>query len=98
MEGTFSVGEFLTMVYQNADKAKTLGSTTTGADGNVTYLTLPGGIYTQFTGLGAYYPNGAETQRVGIKLDLPIKPTIQGYRNHVDEQLNKAVEYLEKIK
>lgn len=95
-EGTISVGEFLTMAFQKAPKAKTLGATTAGADGNVTYITLPGGIFVQFTGLGVYYPNGAETQRVGIKPDILVRPTIDEYRKFNDEQLSKAIEYLQK--
>ena len=97
-ENTMSVGEFLTMAYQKATKAITLGTTTAGADGNVTYLTLPGGIFTQFTGLGVYYPDGEETQRVGIKPTIEVKKTINGYRKNIDEQLNGAVDYLQKKK
>lgn len=97
-ENTMSVGEFLTMAFQKAEKVHTLGTTTAGADGNVIYAGLPGGISLQFTGLGVYYPDGAETQRVGIKPDILVKQTIEGYRKNEDEQLNKAVEYLQRIK
>jgi C-terminal processing protease CtpA/Prc len=93
-EGTISVGEFLTMAFQQAPQAKVLGTTTAGADGNTTYITLPGGIFVQFTGLGVYYPDGKETQRVGIKPDIEVKQTIAGFQQHKDEQLDKAVEYL----
>lgn len=95
-ESTISVGEILTMAFQKAVNAKTLGTTTAGADGNVTFLTLPGGIFVQFTGLGIYYPNGAETQRVGIKPDILVKTTIDGYQKNIDEQLTQAIKYLQK--
>ncbi|MFZ1800977.1 MAG: S41 family peptidase, partial [Chitinophagaceae bacterium] len=95
-ENTMSVGEFLTMAFQKAEKAHTLGTTTAGADGNVVYVGLPGGISLQFTGLGVYYPDGSETQRVGIQPDIMVEQTIEGYRKNNDEQLNKAVEYLQK--
>lgn len=97
-EQTWSVGEFLTMAFQKAKKAKTLGMTTTGADGNVTYVTLPGGIIVQFSGLGVYYPNGKETQRVGIRPDIITKQTVQGYQTNKDEQLQNAIDYLQKNK
>jgi C-terminal processing protease CtpA/Prc len=82
------------MAFQKAPKAKVMGTVTAGADGNVTYITLPGGIFVQYTGLGVYYPNGKETQRVGIQPDIVVKQTIAGYLNNKDEQLDKAVEYL----
>ncbi len=96
-ENTMSVGEFLTMAFQKAANAKTLGTTTAGADGNVIYMGLPGGISLQFTGLGVYYPDGSETQRVGIKPDILVKQTIEGYRKNTDEQLSKALVYLQKM-
>ena len=95
-ENTMSVGELLTMAYQKALHARIVGTTTSGADGNVTYITLPGNFFVQFTGLGVYYPNGKETQRVGIEPDIVVKQTIQGYANNEDEQLMKAVNYLRK--
>jgi len=46
--------------------------------------------------LGVYYPDGSETQRVGIKIDIPIKPTIAGIKAGRDELLEKAFELIEK--
>lgn len=95
-EGTISVGEFLAMAYQKIPGAKTMGTTTAGADGNITYAVLPGAMMVVFTGLGVYYPDGAETQRVGIRPDIPVQPTLEGYTKGVDEQLLQAQEYLRK--
>ena len=95
-ERTMSVGEFITMAYQKAFNAKTLGTTTSGADGNVTYMVLPGNFLVQFTGLGVYYPDGKETQRVGIHPDIVVPQTINGYLSSEDEQLDKAIKYLSK--
>lgn len=96
-EETQSTGEFLTMAYQLAPNAKVIGSSTAGADGNVTYpFALPGGFVTQITGLGVYYPNGKETQQIGIVADIRVKQTIIGFRNHEDDLLNKAVDVITK--
>lgn len=95
-ENAISVGEFLTMAYQTAPRARTLGTQTAGADGNITYIPLPGNFIAVFTGLGVYYPDGRETQRVGIKPDIVVEQTINGYRNNEDEQLKKAIEILKK--
>lgn len=93
-ENTMSVGETLTMCYQQAINKKIIGTPSAGANGNVTYITLPGGITVQFTGLGLYYPDGKETQRVGIKPDIFVPQTIKGYQQNRDEQLNAAIDYL----
>ncbi|MBN8837125.1 MAG: hypothetical protein J0I09_07695 [Sphingobacteriia bacterium] len=95
-EKTISVGEFLTMAYQKAPTAKTLGTTTAGADGNIAHIMLPGSINTVVTGLGVYYPNGKKTQRTGIKPDIEVTQTIWGYQQGIDEQLAKAVDYLKR--
>lgn len=71
-----------------------IGSQTAGADGNVSKVRLPGGIYTYITGLGIYYPDGGETQRVGIVPDIVVRPTIAGIRAGRDELLERALDYI----
>jgi C-terminal processing protease CtpA/Prc len=93
-EKTQSHAEFTAMSLQMAPRATVIGSTTAGADGNVSRIVLPGGIRTMITGLGVYYPNGKETQRVGIMPDLVVKPTIQGIIQNRDELLEKAIEII----
>ena len=95
-ERTQSLAEFTTMALQGSPNVIVIGNTTAGADGNVTHFKLPGGINTSFSGLGVYYPDGSETQRVGIKIDIPIKPTIAGIKAGRDELLEKAFELIEK--
>jgi C-terminal processing protease CtpA/Prc len=93
-EITQSSAEFHAMAYKVAPNAKIIGSTTAGADGNVTEINLPGGISTMITGIGVYYPDGGETQRVGIVPDIVVKPTINGIRSGKDELLEKAIELI----
>ena len=95
-ENTISVGEFSTMIFMKAPKAKVLGTPTAGADGNVTYISLPDGTLVSVTGLGVYFTDGRETQRVGIQPDILVKQTLSGYLNQKDEQLERAIEYLSK--
>lgn len=94
--GTISVGECMTMIFQKAKQAVVVGTTTAGADGNVTYLTLPGSIWMQYTGLGIYYPDGKETQRIGLTPDISVTPTVAGLREHRDEILEAAISYLKR--
>jgi len=97
-EQTQSSAEFHAMAYQVTPGAKVIGSTTAGADGNVSQLFLPGGIKTMISGIGVYYPDGKETQRVGIVPDLEIKPTIEGVKAGRDEVLEKAIEFFGELK
>jgi hypothetical protein len=93
-ETTQSLGEFITMAFRTAPKAKVIGSTTAGADGNISRFILPGGISTMISGIGVYYPDGTETQRIGIVPDIELKPTIQGIKKGQDELINKAIEII----
>lgn len=90
-ELTQSSAEFHAMAYQVNPNAVVIGSTTAGADGNVSRFYLPGGISTMISGIGIYYPDGKETQRVGIVPDIEVKPTIQGIKEGRDEIVEKAI-------
>ena len=46
------------------------------------------------TGLGVYYPDGRQTQRIGIVPDIEVKPTIAGIRQKKDELLERAIEVI----
>lgn len=91
-ENTQSHAEFTTMALQTADNVVTVGSQTAGADGNVSRLELGGGIKTSISGIGIFYPDGTETQRKGMKIDVEVYPTIEGIREGRDEVLEKAIE------
>jgi len=94
-ENTQSSSEYHVMAYQKAPKAIVLGSTTSAADGQVSPpFYLPGEIMTFITGMGVYYPSGEETQRTGIKIDIEVKPTIIGIKQHRDELIEKAIEII----
>ena len=94
-ETTQSSAEYHTMAFRTAPGAKVIGSTTAGADGNVSRIVLPGGIDTMISGIGVYYPDGTETQRIGIVPDIEVKPTIKGIREGRDELLEKAIAIIE---
>ena len=68
-----------------------VGSQTAGADGNVSFITLPGSVQTYFSGLGVYFPDGTNTQRIGIVPDVEVHPTIAGVQAGVDEVLQRAL-------
>lgn len=92
-ENTLSSSEF-TAMFLRTNKTIVIGSITSGADGNVSSIPLFGGIYTDISGIGIYYPDGRETQRIGIVPDIEVKPTIKGITEDKDELLDKAIEIL----
>ncbi|MCR4827618.1 MAG: peptidase S41 [Bacteroidales bacterium] len=93
-ENSQSHAEFCTMMYRTLPNSTVIGNTTAGADGNVVDIRLPGGVCSYFSGIGIYYPDGTETQRVGIIPDIYVWPTVQGIRDGRDELLEKALEWL----
>ena len=91
---TLSQAEYTTMAFQSSPNVTVIGSMTAGADGNVSQISLPGGILTAISGLGVYYPDGTETQRKGVKIDMVMHPTIKGIKEGRDEILEKAIEMI----
>lgn len=93
-EQSISQSEYTAMAFRAGVNTTIIGSTTAGADGNVSALALPGGLQTAISGIGIYYPDGKETQRVGIVPDIEAKPTVSGVRAGKDEVLEKAIEFI----
>ena len=93
-ENTQSQAEYTTMSFRAGSNTTVIGSHTAGADGSVSEIVLPGGLTTLISGCAVYYPDGRETQRVGIVPDIEVKPTIQGIREGRDELLEKAIEII----
>lgn len=93
-EETISQAEYTAMAFRAGDNTVIIGSQTQGADGNVSFIPLPGGLKAGISGIGVYYPDGRGTQRIGIVPDIEVKPTIQGIREGRDELLEKAIEII----
>jgi hypothetical protein len=89
-----SQAEYTTMAFQSSPNVKVIGSTTAGADGNVSRIILPGGLATMISGIGIFYPDGTPTQRVGVKIDKVLKPTLKGVLDGRDELLEAAKEMI----
>ena len=90
-EVSLSQAEYTAMALRAAPRAMVAGSTTAGADGNVSPIPLPGGIASLISGIGVFYPDRTPTQRIGIVPDLEIRPTIEGVRAGRDDVLEEAV-------
>lgn len=93
-EKSQSQAEYTAMAFRAVKNASLVGSTTAGADGNISVIALPGGLRTIISGIGIYYPNGKETQRVGIMPDIIVHPTINGVKSGKDELLETAIKVI----
>jgi C-terminal processing protease CtpA/Prc len=89
-----SQAEYTAMALRAMPNTVVMGSTTAGADGNVSEISLPGGLRTMLSGLGVFYPDHRQTQRVGIVPDVVVTPTIEGIAAGRDEVLDRAVELI----
>lgn len=72
-----------------------IGSATGGALGDLTEVTLPGGVRVRFPGDSVRRPDGSPLQRVGIHPDIAVEPTPVGIRNGIDEVLEEALRFLD---
>ena len=95
-EDSISRAEFVAMAFQTGDNVITVGNQTAAADGDVVIFEFIGGYKTAISGNGILYPDGSQTQRKGVKIDVEVKPTINGLRQGRDEVLEKAIELLSK--
>ena len=89
-----SASEFQVMALRTISGSQVVGSQTAGADGNISWIPLPLGYSTAFSGIGVYYPDKTETQGIGIVPDKVVYPTIEGIRNHQDEVLQAGVDLI----
>ncbi len=93
-ERTQSQGEYSAMALQTIPNSVTIGSRTAGGDGVVTEVPMGGKLNISYSGYGIYYPNKAQTQRVGVKIDIPIKKTVASVIKDQDLILQEALKYL----
>ena len=94
-ERTISQAEHTGLFFEAANGTKFIGSPTQGANGDVTSLSVPGGIYVHFSGQGVWHADGRQLQRVGLQPDIEVRPTLAGIRAGKDEVLDRAIEYVE---
>ena len=93
-ERTMSQAEHTGLFFEAANGTKFIGSQTAGANGDVTNLVLPGGLYVRFSGHDVRHADGRQLQRVGLVPDVEVKPTIAGIRAGRDEVLERALAFL----
>jgi len=97
-ERTISQAEHSGLYFEAACGTTFIGSPTAGANGDVTYFTLPGGLSVQFTGHDVRHADGRQLQRIGLVPHIEVRPTIKGIRENKDEVLERAITFLKEGK
>ena len=59
--------------------------------GTVAPVPLPGNLQSRISGLAVFYPDRTPTQRIGIKPDIWVTPTVGGIRAGRDELVETAI-------
>ena len=73
-----------------------IGERTAGTNGNINRITFSNGWSITFTGMKVLKHDGSRHHGIGINPTIQVSPTINGYLEDKDEQLEKAVELLSK--
>jgi C-terminal processing protease CtpA/Prc len=94
-EDAISQSEHTCMFFEAATDVTFIGTPTTGANGDVTFMVLPGNLPVTFTGHNVRHADGRQLQRVGIQPSVRVAPTIRGVAAGHDEVLDRAVKYLQ---
>lgn len=94
-ERTISQAEHTGLFLEAANGTVFIGGPTMGANGDVTNLSVPGGIYIRFTGQGVWHVDGRQLQRKGLQPAVEVYPTLAGIRDGRDEVLERAIEYIQ---
>ncbi len=96
-ERAFSQSEHSCLFVGATSNVTFVGTPTTGANGDVTVISLPGQLLARFTGHDIRHPDGRQLQRLGILPDIKVGPTIAGIRAGRDEVLSAAVAHLKSV-
>jgi C-terminal processing protease CtpA/Prc len=96
-ERAISQSEHTGLFFEAANGTTFIGSPSAGANGDITHMVLPGGITMVFTGHDVRYADGRPLQRVGLRPQVHVRPTLSGLQSGRDEVLERALEFLKGI-
>jgi C-terminal processing protease CtpA/Prc len=94
-EDAISQAEHLCLFFEAATDVTFIGTPTAGANGDITYMVLPGNLTVSFSGHDVRHADGRQLQRVGIQPTIRVAPTLRGLVAGRDEILEAAVKYLQ---
>lgn len=86
-----SQAEHSCLIFEAYTNVTFVGSPTRGANGNVARVALPGALQLTYTALTVAHADGRQLQNVGVVPQVPVSPTLAGFRAGRDEVLEKAL-------
>jgi carboxyl-terminal processing protease len=92
-EHTQSLSESVAAVLRLRPNTLVMGRQTAGTTGNITWITLPGGVSVSYTGVGVVGMQESFEQGNGVKIDLPILLTHANVTGHKDFMLEQAIRH-----
>lgn len=95
-EHTQSLAESVASALKVQPNTITMGRQTAGTTGNITWLTLPGGIEISYTGVGVEGAQQSFREGKGVQLDIPVTIDQAGIIQRRDYILERAMEYARK--
>lgn len=95
-QDAISLAEHTCLLLAGARPVTFIGTATSGANGDLSGISVPGGIYIRFSGADISWPSGKALQKSGVVPDVVAAPTIQGMLNGRDDVLEAAIAFLSK--
>jgi len=93
-EGSQSASETVGLILEANANATFIGSPTSGANGNVTTVVVPGALRLYFTGMNFMHGDGRRLQRKGLQPQIFVRPTPKGLAVGRDEVLERAIQFV----
>jgi C-terminal processing protease CtpA/Prc len=93
-ENAQSQAEHTGLFFEAATDVTFVGTPSAGANGDVTYMVLPGGYAVSFSGHDVRHADGRQLQRVGLQPTVRAAPTIAGFARGEDEVLAAGERWL----
>lgn len=91
-EGTFSQSEYTALALTSLPNAKSVGRQTSGTDGDISTIWLPGGVLTGFSGVSVLDSDGNPTYRTGLTPDIEVQSTVDELKDGTDALLEYVLE------
>lgn len=96
-EDAISQAEHTCLFFEAATDVTFIGTPTAGANGDITFMVLPGDVSVSFSGHDVRHADGRQLQRVGIQPTIKVAPTIRGLVDGRDEILEAAIKFLQSL-
>ena len=88
---TQSQAEHWLSFFRSERRGKLVGAQTSGANGTITGVQLPGGYGLTFTGMFVRHRDGSRFHAIGHIPDVEVEPTIEDLRQGRDAVLLRAL-------